>query len=39
MERTDLMLVLLAQQGDRAALNKLLESVQERLFRRRRSTQ
>jgi RNA polymerase sigma-70 factor (ECF subfamily) len=33
MERTDLMLVLLAQQGDRAALNKLLESVQERLFR------
>ena len=33
MERTDLMLVLLAQQGDRAALNKLLESVQSRLFR------
>jgi RNA polymerase sigma-70 factor (ECF subfamily) len=32
MERTDLMLVLLAQQGDRAALNKLLESVQNRLF-------
>ncbi len=33
MEPADLMLVLLGQQGDRAALNKLLERVQLRLFR------
>lgn len=30
---TDSMLVLLAQQGDREALNRLLASVQVRLFR------
>jgi RNA polymerase sigma-70 factor (ECF subfamily) len=33
MEPIDVMLVLLAQQGDRDALNKLLEGVQDRLFR------
>ena len=33
MEPADVMLVLLAQQGDRDALNKLLEGVQGRLFR------
>jgi RNA polymerase sigma-70 factor (ECF subfamily) len=33
MEPADVMLVLLAQQGDRDALNKLLERVQDRLFR------
>jgi RNA polymerase sigma-70 factor (ECF subfamily) len=33
MELADVMLVLLAQQGDRNALNKLLERVQDRLFR------
>ena len=33
MEPADVILVLLAQQGDREALNKLLEGVQGRLFR------
>ena len=33
MKPSDVMLVLLAQQGDRDALNRLLEGVQERLFR------
>jgi RNA polymerase sigma-70 factor (ECF subfamily) len=33
MEPADVMLVLLAQQGDRDALNTLLERVQDRLFR------
>ena len=33
LTRTERMLVLLAQQGDREALNSLLEHVQERLFR------
>lgn len=33
MKTADVMLVLLAQQGDRDALNRLLQGVQERLFR------